>query len=293
MIYIFIQMDRQRVVFLTVHGMGKTERNYADTLKLNLMNRLNSDGRNDWAYLNFNSIYYQEPLHAGQTKYFESIQDKVDWRKSREFFVHSFSDPVSLETRKEEDNSPYEVCQRAIMNTLDSCLSRLAEMNNTLPPVVILAQSLGGQVISNYIWDAQREVVAGRQPASGIWKNRGPLDVAKGGIRDKFRRLASLRCFITTGCNIPLFLAGDPYPKAINSLYLHSGFEWKNYYDADDVLGYPLADLGQSYEEIVEDIRIQCSPGVAQETPFTHGTYWETDSFLDDLAGKLREIINS
>lgn len=272
--------------------MGETEPNYADQLRKNLIRMLNSNGQDDWGYLIFKSIHYQKPLQDSQTKYFQNIKNKIDWSPLRKFFVYSFSDPVSLETRKDENNSPYEVCQKSIMETIDSCLSEILEMNEELPPVVILAQSLGGQVISNYIWDAQRKKVAGRQPKSGIWKGVGPNDIPIGSTRDRFRRLESLRCLITTGCNIPLFLAGDPNPKAIDTSYFVDSFEWLNYYDADDVLGYPLSDLSSSYKEIVQDIVIQSGRGLIQETPFSHVEYWATGSFLDQLTRKLREIIN-
>lgn len=284
-------MGKQRIAFLTLHGMGETKPKYADQLRASLIDKLNADGHDDWGYLIFNSIYYQEPLQRNQEAYISDINGKIDWSNSRKRFFYAFSDPVSLEVRKEQANSPYEVCQRTILNSIDGCLTRIYELNNTLPPVVILAQSLGGQVISNYIWDAQRQQVARRHPSSGIWKNGGPTDVAMGGTRDQFRRLKSLRCLITTGCNIPLFLGGNPNPQAINSSTLKSNFEWLNYYDSDDILGWPLADLSQSYEEIVEDIKIQSGPAFIRETPLSHGQYWNTDEFQEQLVRKLRAII--
>lgn len=284
-------MGKKRIALLTLHGMGETKPSYADQLRESLIRRLNAEGEDDWGYLIFNSIYYQEQLQRSQEDYIAKISGKVDWSKSRQRFFYSFSDPVSLEARKEQANSPYEVCQRTILNAIDACLTRILELNSTLPPVVILAQSLGGQVISNYIWDAQRYQVARSHPTSGIWRDGGPKDIAQSSVRDQFRRLASLRCLITTGCNIPLFLGGNPNPQAINSSTLSSTFEWLNYYDADDILGWPLADLSPSYAELVEDTKIQSGGTFIRETPLSHGEYWHTDEFQLKLVEKLRAII--
>ena len=65
---------------------------------------------------------------------------------------------------------------------------------------------------------------------------------------------------MTTGCNIPLFVAAhDPVvpidPPA-------TGFEWHNYYDPDDVLGWPLAGLGDDYGRLVTDHPINAGGSV-------------------------------
>ena len=148
---------------------------------------------------------------------------------------------------------------------LQYCLNHLACWLNSVSFIAITRSSQSA---------AQR-----LSPTSGIWRDGGPKDIAQSSVRDQFRRLASLRCLITTGCNIPLFLGGNPNPQAINSSTLSSTFEWLNYYDADDILGWPLADLSPSYAELVEDIKIQSGGTFIRETPLSHGEYWHTDEF--------------
>jgi len=61
------------------------------------------------------------------------------------------------------------------------------DLENRECPVIILAHSLGGHIMSNYIWDMQKP------------KNSLPDDLSS------FERLEYLAGMITFGCNIPVF----------------------------------------------------------------------------------------
>ena len=121
-------------------------------------------------------------------------------------------------------------------------------------PVIVLAQSLGAHVISSYIWDASKPA---KEVFAGIWTS------SHDGVdsdRDDFRRMRTVERFYTTGCNIPLFVAGhkviEPIEPAMDS------FKWYNFFDEDDVLGWPLRPLSESYKKLVEDIPINAGGGV-------------------------------
>jgi hypothetical protein len=154
-------------------------------------------------------------------------------------------------------------------------------------PVVAIAQSLGGQVLSNYIYDYQK--AKGDHP---VHSERRPA------VR-KFLGLATLRTFITTGCNIPLFVAGYPEERveAINPAFLPAPFRWINFYDKDDVLGWPLRPLMGGYETLVEDREIQAGQGLskilASWNPYSHTQYWKTDAVVDAVETALREAMTA
>ncbi len=113
--------------------------------------------------------------------------------------------------------------------------------------------------MSNNIWDVQS-----KNPKSGAWKYGGFEDSPPGSALDNFRRLKSLKHLYFTGCNIPIFVAGIPQQKikAFTSTSKGYSFKWKNIYDPDDSLGWPLKNLTvkserQSYNfEVNEDIPI-------------------------------------
>jgi hypothetical protein len=88
-----------------------------------------------------------------------------DTARLRELMLFGFSDAASLEHKKELALSPYWQTQPLIRERLDE----LFDETGGAAPLAIVAQSLGGQVISNYIWDAQQP-----RAYAGIWS--GDLD---------------------------------------------------------------------------------------------------------------------
>jgi hypothetical protein len=157
--------------------------------------------------------------------------------------------------------------------------------------VLLIAQSLGCQVMSNYLWDAQKQT-----SRRGVW--RAPR-TRRGTPLDDFLRLKTLRYFYTTGCNIPIFLAGFP-EKDIRAVKVNSGgyaFRWKNYYDPDDVLGWPLRPLSPSYDQAVyEDVPISAGGSLLGHLAYSWNTlshlrYWQDDEVLKPLAADLEALL--
>ncbi len=78
-----------------------------------------------------------------------------------------------------------------------------------------------------------------------------------------FERTETVAGMVTFGSNIPLFSLALPevrcieFPPASLAENLKANAKWLNFFDADDVLGYPLKPLSPSYEATVdEDIEI-------------------------------------
>jgi hypothetical protein len=150
-------------------------------------------------------------------------------------------------------------------------------------PLVVMAHSLGCTIVSNYLWDAQH-----RRYARG----------AEGG----FARGRTLAGLITFGCNLPLFtLAHEPadiqpiqfpgpgaracFPGRTEE-ELRSACRWLNFYDPDDILGYPLRPINRAYAETVSaDLAIDTG------TLFgAHSDYWTDNDFTRPVARYLVEL---
>jgi hypothetical protein len=203
------------------------------------------------------------------------------WDGLRELMLFGLSDAASLEHKKELALSPYWQTQQLILQRLDEIFDQLGgDRDGGAPAVAVVAQSLGCQVVSNYIWDAQQP-----RAYAGIWS--APLNdgVPADSPRDRFRRMRSLQRLMTTGCNIPVFVAGHTTIEPIDRRKLGAGFRWINQFDPDDVLGWPLAQLSAPYAALVEDHAVN--------TPYSHTQYWSTDSVLDRIAGALKEVLES
>jgi hypothetical protein len=262
-----------RIALLIVHGMGDTAPDFHDELVAPLRRRL----QGDWNRIAWRPVYYQPILQRHERAIFERMRPLVRWEGLRELMLFGFSDAASLEHKKELALSPYWQTQRLILQRLDELFDELGE---TAAPLAIVAQSLGGQLISNYIWDAQQP-----RAYAGIWST--PLDdgIPADTARDNFRRMRTLRRLLTTGC------------EPIDRRKLGVDFRWINQFDPDDVLGWPLAQLSASYSALVEDHAVNAHGAslvgrVKSLTPYSHTQYWSTGSVLDRIADSLQEVLS-
>ena len=273
---------------LTLHGMGPQDECYAADFFKNIKRRL---GAADSNQIHFESIYYQDVLDDNQKSMLCRMQSqdiKLDFMRLRRFLVHWLSDATSLESRKAGKESAYTRTQKKIREALSNTYSAIEKGS----PVVIVAASLGGQVISNYIWDAQRKERCGETPSFGIWcecpSKAAESDESVETDLGDFWRLKALRTLFTTGCNIPLFLSGQSNVEAIKRL--NAQFRWYNYYDKDDVLGWPLQPLSKEYCELVEDKPINSGSLVSSWNPLSHQQYWKDRDFLGPLSDHLKSL---
>jgi hypothetical protein len=277
----------RNIALLIVHGMGETAPDFYDELVVPLRARL----QRAWDRIAWRPVYYQPILQRNERAIFEQMRPLVRWEALRELMLFGFSDAASLEHKKELALSPYWQTQRLILDRLDELFGEVSAERG-VAPLAIVAQSLGGQVMSNYIWDAQQP-----RAYAGIWS--APLDdgVPADTPRDRFRRMRSLQRFLTTGCNIPVFVAGHASIEPIDRSKLGAAFRWINQFDPDDVLGWPLAQLSPAYAALVEDHAVNASGNTLLDrirslTPYSHTQYWSTNSVLDRIAEALREMLN-
>lgn len=261
---------------VVIHGIGSSAPGYADGLRAAVADHLGADaGRIAWA-----PILWSDVLGPRQAAYLERArtQARLDWLKLRGFVVEGLGDAAAYSYVDRPTGTYVEIHDRIRRRVRELYTDQL---NRTAVPMVVLAHSLGSHVISSYIWDTQKGEPTGA-----------------GAGASPFERMEWLAGMITFGSTIPLFtFAYDPVvPIAFPGTALPPGVaaraRWLNYYDADDVLGYPLKPLGPEYHAVVDaDVEINVGGLAISMTPLSHGEYW-TDSSLtrpvaDYLAGLL------
>lgn len=279
-----------QAALLTVHGMGETPRDYAEKLFQAVAARLGPlSGQVD-----FRSIYYQDILKPNQETVWARVSDttSLHYADLRRFLLFGFGDAAGLENRKEIDGSVYELAQAAIARQLLGVARQ-----DPSARVVFLAQSLGCQVLSSYIYDAQK-ALAGGQVLAGVWKDVDAWAMRALGARlsDSDRHFmagATCSAFVTTGCNIPIFCAAHKQMDIKPIARPTPGFEWINFYDPDDALGWPLQPLSPGYAELADDRAINAGQGVVtwilkSWNPLSHTVYWSDAQVLDALTQRLR-----
>ncbi len=269
----------KKIAFLTLHGMGTTDERYYVELRDDLIARVGEDSWRD--HVHFDHIYYQDILQAPQNEYFDRVRGNVDSKKLRKFLIYGFSDAGSLEYSRNTPNGAYDRTQNRIFDALGRAFDAV---DSPQAPVVFIAQSLGGQVLSNYLWDATRDP----PPKYGVWRN------SHDGLSDEdieFRRLRTLRVLVTTGCNIPLFIGGIPRSQRIPIKRPNTDFVWENYYDEDDSLGWPLQALSDPYDTLVTDIDVNVGNIFTSWNTFSHTGYWADRDVQLPLANHLRSLL--
>ncbi len=286
----------KKVIVLMAHGMGAitldAHQKRIQAFKKKIRKQIGKALNNQVHYA---SIYYQGVFQRQQNKVFAVMKPHIDGKGLRRFMLYGFSDAAGYESRAHEENSEYEQVQQKIRHAIDAACEAVGRDDL---PVVLIAHSLGGQVISNYIWDAQQET---QHVGSGIWQK---ADV--GGTREHAHRFKNLRALYTTGCNIPIFIAGKQNIKAIRPDADGYDFEWHNYYDEDDVLGWPLQPLGNFYEagrcveasyaDAVHDHPMNANGNVLGLlyrgwNPLSHGGYWQDSDFTKPVAAMIRSLL--
>ncbi|MEO1066344.1 MAG: hypothetical protein AAFW47_03075 [Pseudomonadota bacterium] len=265
-----------KIALVTVHGMGETETGYASRFFDEIDDRLSSAER---AELHTNEVYYQDILQANQVDYFDRVKRRLEWDKMRKFVLFGIGDAASLESQKSGTNSPYFKAQKAICDTLKASFQMLDPGGK----LVMVAQSLGGQVLSNYLWDAK----PGRSPQNGLWSSPPSFASAE---EEAFCRGGSLVRLYTTGCNIPIFVAGFGRAKITAIDKPNADFKWVNFFDDDDVLGWPLQPLSDSYNALVKDKKV--SAGLLSSfTPLSHVNYWKDREVVKPIAQEIKRLM--
>lgn len=266
---------------LVIHGMGETKEDYYFGLQEHIQKTL---GSQIWDKVHFEPIFYQDLMQTNEYRVWSNMVQKevLDWKGLRQFMLFAFADASSLEHKPDKEGSVYHKVQKKIIDALKNTRS---ELGNQDKDIIVIAQSLGGQVISNYIWDFQE--------SEGIWKEENNPDFPQFEPEEEnFLKFNSLKYLFTTGCNIPLFVAGFNEIVAIDKP--NEKFKWLNYFDKDDVLGWPLKPLSESYNQVVEkDIEINAGNFFLQGwNPLSHTGYWTDRDFVKPLCETIESLLS-
>jgi hypothetical protein len=259
------------VGLITIHGMGEVDYQYYKGLESALQRKLGAD----WSRVSFQNVQYAPILQEAQDALWDDMHHEPDNKLHsdaiRKFFLYGFGDAGSLEYSSRNNPSRYLSVQAEIQRAIDAAYDGLGR--DPGKPLVIIAHSLGCQVISNYLWDAKSDRY--------IFENADTSDPDKAA----FRKLNNLENLVTTGCNIPLFISGLDNRTCFEAP--NDSFAWDNFYDADDVLGWPLRELGESYQ-MINDHHVNVGNILTSWNPLSHMEYWEDKDVINPLAEILK-----
>ncbi|CAN5245520.1 hypothetical protein BH24PSE2_BH24PSE2_20470 [soil metagenome] len=280
---------------LLIHGMGSQEAGYANRMIEELKDRVRRLGSDD-RRICFEPAWWAPVLARKQEDLIRALADgnDLDWMPLRRFILHSLADAVAYQVTYRPTSKDQINVYRAVHNVLrDSMrnLRRRIEVGDgpraETVPLVVIAHSLGCHMITNYIYDV-RHAAPSRRLKNGF---------------DRFETLAGM---ITFGCSIPIFTLAlttlDPiefpahniariFPDATQD-ELDSVTKWLNFYDPDDVLGYPLRTVDPKYAAVVsEDIAVNVGGLLRSWNPLSHSEYWTDNDVTRPTAELLHKIL--
>ncbi len=265
-------MPKELAIIVT-HGMGSQDTSFADPMVNELNSRigiLNKDPNK----IAWGRIYWQDIVEPEQLRYFRAARNQgdLDYIRLRKFVLTAFGDAAAYKkSPRGSSNTTYKQIHGRIKNEIRRLYQN--DLGSQSVPLIVMAHSLGGHIVSNYIWDTQNA-------AAGTVSSLDP-----------FEKMESLAGMITFGCNIPIFTFAHspvvpitfPAPQLPNPTKAKA--RWFNFYDPDDVLGYPLKPINQAYRAVVNrDIPINAGSIFSSWNPLSHGGYWTDNDFTKPVS---------
>lgn len=259
---------------LVVHGMGAQPATFADGFIAAMQARLLRFG------VAADSIAWRAGWWADTVKQREdelwsdlSRDHTLRWDDTRRFVISHFGDALAYQRIPSQGMDVY----RTIHARIREHLAALRDEMGGDKPIVVIAHSLGSTIVSNYIWDEQKSPTRGTTAT---------------------QRMETLAGLVTFGSNIPLFtlcldeIVAIQFPAPTLTGTIRDAARWLNFFDADDVLGYPLRPLSASYSEAVSaDLQINVGNALRSWNPLSHEEYWSDNDFTGPVATLIRELL--
>ncbi len=254
----------KKVAVLVIHGMGSQDINFAEGMIEEINNRISNLSKNP-DEIAWKPIFWADLLEPRQKKYLRNAKRNhdLDYIGLREFVLTALGDATAYQKVESTENNIYDKMHRRVQERINELYK--VDLQNQECPLIIMAHSLGGYIMSNYIWDIQES------PNSSL---------------SAFENMELLAGMITFGCNIPLFtfayndVVPIQFPGKALSDEIKSKAKWENYYDPDDILAYPLKAINPAYKKIVKrDIPINVGGFLSSWNPASHAGYWTDNNF--------------
>ena len=196
---------------LVIHGMGTADPQYGNGMIAEIERRTGAADQLAWGV-----VHWSEVLSGRQAAYLAraNVNSELDFPSLRRFVVSALGDAAAYRRTDDDPRSTY----GEIHSRIQACMKELREqLERDDSPLVILAHSLGGHIMSNSIWDIQ--------------EGMSIVPLGDGA----FERMQTLRLMVTFGCNIPLFVAAH---REVRPITLPEDARWINFLTRTMFLGF-------------------------------------------------------
>jgi hypothetical protein len=283
----------QKIAIAVIHGIGKARPEFAEVghpdflsgiaprLRQAFANELGDRVSDAGSELVFEPVYWADVVQRPQDDLYTrlGINQFSQFFGLRGFIFHSLADSVAYQPTSSSGNDPqiYEGIHRIFANSLKI----LADNAGKKAPLCIIAHSMGAAIASNFIWDAQ--------------KNRFSADT-----RDNPLELGqTFSSFYTFGSQVPFWAMrfsnfGEPIQVPSPQLSVHypeAKGEWINFFDRDDLLGYPIKNINDHYRAAVTDEQeVSVGNWLTGWNTLSHNGYWKSRQVTRSIGASLARL---
>jgi hypothetical protein len=274
-----------RIGVLAIHGIGVQRKaphlKSTDlTFSKGMARKVAGFMGRDFAHVAWHEAFWADILHDRHDHYFSAIAPNIRFDWLRKLLMQTISGAASYQKTPKSDDTTYEKIHNAVAHAVTSLRNDIGPD----APIVIIAHSLGGHIMSNYIYDLQQCT---------------KFDTA-------IENMQTIVAIVTFGCNIAIFLLGRPghdvRPITTPGVALRDGVGrktwWYNYFDPNDILGYPLGPCGDGYRDLVttgalRDIPINTAHIFKTTNLLSHIAYWRNRKICRSIATILQQGLKS
>jgi hypothetical protein len=271
------------VAVLSIHGIGRTKPGYSAPLVRAITSRVaRSLGAERDAHLPavvFEEVNWSAALQPEENRLWKRLHPlaPLRYQELRHFMIDFAADAIAYQPIH-SDRSAYD----SIHGEVAASLARLARKASENAPLCVIAHSLGTVIASNYLYDLMKKRCSFLAPSVRASINGSPIE-----------RGETLALFYTMGSPIALWSLRYPDfgvpicfpPRDLKRLHPDVEPRWVNFYDPDDVIGYPLRPLNARYAAAVtEDRPVNVGSWLTSWNPLSHTGYWGNGRVADLIA---------
>lgn len=267
----------QKIAVAVIHGIGRQAPEFADSVT-DAIQRICHESCGEDVVIK--PVYWAPAMQQKEDALWERLigGGPLQFRKIRRLMIDYVADALAYQPTA-YDRRAYDDIHVVFAKTLRT----LAEEAGPEAPLCIVSHSLGTVIASNYIYDLQKPDLISdpvRAEMTGT-----PLE--KGHTLNLLYTLGSplalwsLR-FREFGrpIHIPAPELLDYYPDLQSA--------WVNYYDKDDLIGFPLRDLNDAYSQAVTaDLEVNVGNLLTEWNPLSHTAYLSDQDVIQPIAESL------
>ncbi|MFG6495113.1 chemotaxis protein [Fictibacillus sp. UD] len=277
----------RKIAVAILHGIGDQTEDFSDLFSEVLTKRFSQNIKPYFPTpekeLIIQPIYWGSVFNEKENVLWQKLnqETELDFKKLRQFVIHFFGDAIAYQPTDHHNPNyikVHEVYARG--------LKILSEKAGEDAPLFVVAHSLGTVITSNYFYDLQ---FISDRIHEDIKQTINETPLEKGDTLTGFYSLGSplaLWSLRYADFDVPIQV---PSPHLKNYYPALEG-KWINMYDKDDVFGYPLKSLNESYKRAVaEDIEVNSGDFISSFTPISHKHYFKTNEVINEIGDTLAE----